>query len=45
MCLKDFQTPTVKEEIRLYSSQHSARPSNELHGETRHQAIAKTPAK
>jgi hypothetical protein len=47
---RDLQTPTVKEEIRCYSSQYSAclraRPSSEPHGATRQQqAIAKTPAK
>jgi hypothetical protein len=48
---RDLQTPTVKEEIRRYSSQYSARlsalkrPSSEPHGATRQQAIEKTPAK
>jgi hypothetical protein len=44
---RDFQTPTIKEEIRHYSSQYSApkQPSSEPHGATRQQAIAKTPAK
>jgi hypothetical protein len=45
-------TKTVKEEIRRYSSQYSARisalpkrPSSKPHGATRQQAIVKTPAK
>jgi hypothetical protein len=41
---RDLQTPTVKEEIRRYSSQYSARPkrpSSDPHGA----AIAETPAK
>jgi hypothetical protein len=49
---RDLQIPTVKEEIRRYSSQYSARLSthpNDLivnpHWATRQQAIAKTPAK
>jgi hypothetical protein len=45
---RDLQTPTVKEEIRRYISQYSARLSahpNEPHGATRQQAIAKTPNK
>jgi hypothetical protein len=49
---RDLQTPTVKEEIRRYSSQYSARLSahpNDLivtHGATRQQqAIAKPPGK
>jgi hypothetical protein len=49
---RDRNTPTVKEEIRRYSSQYSARLSahpnetnSEPHGTTRQQTIAKTPAK
>jgi hypothetical protein len=45
---RDLQTPTVKEEIRRYSSQYSARlsaPKSKLHRATRQQAIVKTPAK
>jgi hypothetical protein len=45
---RDLQTPTVKEEIRRYSSPQRTpkRPSSEPHGATRQQqAIAKTPAK
>jgi hypothetical protein len=49
---RDLQIPTVKEEICRYSSQYSARLSAHpndlivnLHGATRQQAIAKTPAK
>jgi hypothetical protein len=48
----DLQIPRVREEIRRYSSQYSARfsahkrPCSEPHGATRQQqAIAKTPAK
>jgi hypothetical protein len=43
-----LQTPTVKDEIRRYSSQYNARPkrpSSEPHGVTRQQTIAKTSAK
>jgi hypothetical protein len=48
---RDFQTPTVKVEIRHNSSQYSApqctpkQPSSELHDAIRQRAIAKTPAK
>jgi hypothetical protein len=45
---KDLQTPTVKEEIRRYSNARLStlkRPSSELHGATRQQATAKSPAK
>jgi hypothetical protein len=49
---RDLQTPTVKAEIRHYSSQYRARlsvhPNGRValtHGATRQQAIAKTPAK
>jgi hypothetical protein len=49
---RDLQIPTVKEEIRRYSSQYSARLSahpndlfiSEPHGATK-QAMAETPAK
>jgi hypothetical protein len=49
---RDLQIPTVKEEIRRYSSQYSARlrahpkwPNSKPHWATRQQAIAKTSAK
>jgi hypothetical protein len=48
---RDLRTPTMKEEIRRYSSQCSARPStlkrpiSEHHAGTSQQAIAKTIAK
>jgi hypothetical protein len=41
--IRNLQTPTVKSEIRRYSSQYSARLS--AHPNTRQQAIVKTPAK
>jgi hypothetical protein len=43
----NLQTPTVKEDIRSYSSPERTPkcPSTEPHGATRQQAIAKTPAK
>jgi hypothetical protein len=42
---RDLQTPTVKEEIRRYSSQYGARLSAHPNWATRQQAINKTPAK
>jgi hypothetical protein len=44
---RDLQTPTVKEEVRRYSSPQRTpkRPSSEPHGATRQQAIEETPAK
>jgi hypothetical protein len=47
---RDLQIATIKEEIRSYSSQYSARLSaypndSKPHWATRQQAIAKTPAK
>jgi hypothetical protein len=46
---RDFQIPTVKEEIRSYNivlaSAHSKLPNSKPHGATRQQAIAKTSAK
>jgi hypothetical protein len=49
---RDLQIPTVKEEIRRYSSQYGAHlsahpkwPNSEPHGATRQQATAKTPTK
>jgi hypothetical protein len=49
---RDLQMPTVKEEIRRYSSQYSARlsahpnvPNSKPHWVTRQQAIEETPAK
>jgi hypothetical protein len=41
---RDLQTPTVKEEIRLYSSQYNARP-NGLVVNLMEQPDNKTPAK
>jgi hypothetical protein len=49
--LRDLQTPTVKAEIRRYSSQYSSpqrtskRTISEPHGATRQEEIANTPAK